>query len=68
MENFLKNFGRFRMQQVWIILLLLGVVANAIIGWLAFQDGATGQVTTSVILGALCAAVAYLRIKQMEGK
>ncbi|MEL6550529.1 MAG: hypothetical protein AAFQ54_09835 [Pseudomonadota bacterium] len=56
------------MQQVWIILLLLGVVANAIIGWLAFQDGAMGQVTTSVILGALCAAVAYLRIKQMEGK
>ncbi|MEM1101805.1 MAG: hypothetical protein AAGH73_09790 [Pseudomonadota bacterium] len=56
------------MQQVWIILLLLGVVANAIIGWLAFQDGASGQVTTSVILGALCAAVAYLRIKQMEGK
>ena len=54
------------MQQVWIILLILGVAANVYIGWLAYQDGATPQVITSVLLAALCAGVAYLRIKQGE--
>ncbi|MEL6914916.1 MAG: hypothetical protein AAFP13_10470 [Pseudomonadota bacterium] len=56
------------MNPVWIFLLILGVIANAIIGWLAYQDGEIGHVTTSIILGALCAGVAYLRIKRMEEK
>ncbi|MEO1706049.1 MAG: hypothetical protein AAFR50_12035 [Pseudomonadota bacterium] len=56
------------MQQIWIILLVLGVAANVVIGWLAFQDGAMGQVATSLLLAALCGGVAYLRIKQAEKK
>lgn len=52
------------MQQVWIILLVLGVAANLFIGWLAFQDGEIGQMVTALALAALCAGVAYLRIKQ----
>lgn len=56
------------MQQVWIILLVLGAAANLYIAWLAFQDGAPGQVATAVALALLCAGVAYLRIKHMEKK
>ncbi|MEO0487245.1 MAG: hypothetical protein AAF092_15170 [Pseudomonadota bacterium] len=56
------------MQQVWIILLILGVAANLYIGWLAYQDGAMGQVATAVALAALCGGVAYLRMKQAGGK
>ncbi|MEM1375007.1 MAG: hypothetical protein AAGF78_11570 [Pseudomonadota bacterium] len=56
------------MQQVWIILLMLGVAANLVIAVLAFGDGEMGHVVTSVLLAALCAGVAYLRIKQAEKK
>lgn len=56
------------MQQIWILLLILGVAANLFIAWLAFQDGAMGQVATAIALAALCGGVAYLRIKQSEKK
>ena len=65
-ENFSKNFGRFRMQRLWIILLVLGAVANFYIAWLAFQDGAMGQVAIAIALALLCAGVAYLRLNQGE--
>ncbi|MEM1234322.1 MAG: hypothetical protein AAGH70_09365 [Pseudomonadota bacterium] len=56
------------MQQVWVTLLLLGVVANLVVGVLAFRDGEMGHVATSLMLAILCAGVAYLRIKQTEKK
>ena len=56
------------MQQVWIILLALGVAANLVIAWLAFRDGEMGHVFTALVLAALCGGVAYLRIKQAEDK
>ncbi|MEL6688764.1 MAG: hypothetical protein AAFP28_00480 [Pseudomonadota bacterium] len=52
------------MRQVWIVLLLLGVVANLGVGWLAYSDGNMGSVSLSIGLAAMCAGVAYLRIKQ----
>ncbi|MEM6277289.1 MAG: hypothetical protein AAF714_10090 [Pseudomonadota bacterium] len=56
------------MQQIWLILLILGVVANLVVGVLAYRDGEMGHVATSIMLAILCAGVAYLRIKQMEKK
>ena len=52
------------MRQVWFVLLLLGVVANLGVGWLAYNDGNMGSVSLSIGLAAICAGVAYLRIKQ----
>ncbi|MEM8648764.1 MAG: hypothetical protein AAGF86_20820 [Pseudomonadota bacterium] len=54
------------MQQVWLILLAMGFCANVYIAWLAFQGGSMGHVVTGLALAALCAGVAYIRIKQME--
>ncbi|MEM1237932.1 MAG: hypothetical protein AAGI10_13250 [Pseudomonadota bacterium] len=56
------------MQQIWILLLVMGAAANFYIAWLAYNDGEMGQVATAVGLAALCGFVAYLRIRQAEKK
>ncbi|MCH2076775.1 MAG: hypothetical protein MK180_07795 [Rhodobacteraceae bacterium] len=56
------------MRQIWIVLLLVGVVANLGVGWLAYQNGDMGSVSLSIGLAAMCAGVAYLRVKQAEKK